>query len=436
MGIRFRTDIYTAEIPGLVERMLGITGPQPWIKRFKWLDRELADNPYMEGWLNDRFGLELALRRWLVSAEQGLANGALPDAGTYELLAFASGVSSIYPQLSAKAQNRLRGQLLDGLKSDTGLLPLQLEVSTITHLVRAGYTVEAHDLEAGGGFDFLASKDGQEVEVECKMLSGDIGRQIHKRPCAKLCHLLTPVLSQLLEAASTGLLVRITLPGRLTPAPQQHEAIVQAVAKGVVGGGIATDDCNVRLYEFEIASSPFAAGLDARQKMRDVQSFVGKLASSSGNSNLMLMVSPGERAVIVLLDSSQPDAVLKGIRRQLRDASVDQMTGTRPGCVVVALHDIADEQILSLAHSDSNLRAGATGLQIMTSDLLQSDSRAHVHSVAYMGRGRLESPEANSFMGQGHAYVVKNEWHPLANDPRCNLLESAKVASRLITCPT
>ena len=97
---------------------------------------------------------------------------------------------------------------------------------------------------------------------------------------------------------------------------------------------------------------------------------------------------------------------------------------------------MADEQILSLARSDSSARSGATGLQIMTSDLLQSDSRAHVHSVAYKGRGRLESPEANSFMGQGHAYVVKNEWHPLAGYLRCNLFESAKVASGLITAPT
>ncbi len=431
MSMRFRTDIYTAEIPGLIERMLGITGPEPWVKRLEWLDRELAENPYMEGWLKDRFGLEFALQRWLVSAEQGMVSDARPDADTYELLAFATGVASIHPRLSAKAQKRFRGQLLDGLKSDTGLLPLQLEVTTITHLVRGGYAVEVHDLEAGGGFDFLATKGGQEVEVECKMLSGDIGRQIHKRPYAKLCQRLTPVLERVFEAASTGLLVRITLPGRLTQAPQQHEAIVQAAATGLVGGGIVTDACTVRLYEFEIASSPFAAGLDARQRMQDVQSFVAKLAGSSGNSNLMMMVSPGERAVVLLLDSCQPDEVLKGIRRQLRDACVDQMTGTRPGCVVVAFHDMADEQILSLARSDSSARSVATGLQIMTSDLLQSVSRAHVHSVAYKGRGRLESPEENSFMGQGHAYVVKNEWHPLADDPRCNLFESAKVASRL-----
>lgn len=97
---------------------------------------------------------------------------------------------------------------------------------------------------------------------------------------------------------------------------------------------------------------------------------------------------------------------------------------------------MTNEQILSLARSDSNVRAGATGLQIMTSDLLQADSRAHVHSVVYKGRGRVARPDANSFMGQGHTYVIKNEWHPLAGDPRCNVFGSARIevglAARLI----
>ncbi len=429
----FRTDIFTAEIPAFIEQMLSITGAEPWIKRLEWLDRERVDNPYMKEWLHDRFAVELALQRWLPHAESIIKSDAAPDTSTYELMAFATGVASIYQQLSSKAQNRLRGQLLDGLKSETGLLPLQLEVSTITHLVRAGYAVDPHDLEAGGGYDFLASRNGQEVEVECKLISGDIGRKIHKRLHAKLAQALTPTLTQLFQAASTGLLVRVTLPDRLTASLQQHEAIVQSVSNGIVGGGIDTDACSVRLYEFEIASSPFAAGFDARWGSRDVQTFIAQLAGSAGNSNLMTLFSPGERAVVMLLESAQPDAVLKGIRRQLRDAATDQMTGTRPGCVVAALHDMTDEQIFSLGQSDSNVRVGATGLQIMTSDLLQADSRAHVHSVVYKGRGRLNSQGGSSFMGQGHTYVIKNEWHPLADDPLCNLFGSAKVESGLIT---
>ena len=64
------------------------------------------------------------------------------------------------------------------------------------------------------------------------------------------------------------------------------------------------------------------------------------------------MVSPGEQAVCLSLESAQWDAVLQGIRRQLRDGA-SQLTGERPGCVVAGLHDLSDSQLLSLIQADS-----------------------------------------------------------------------------------
>ena len=46
------------------------------------------------------------------------------------------------------------------------------------HLMSQGYDVGFHDLEGGAGHDFQASKDGAVIEVECKFISGDIGRKI------------------------------------------------------------------------------------------------------------------------------------------------------------------------------------------------------------------------------------------------------------------
>lgn len=429
--MRFQTEISFAEVPLAIDRMVGITGTGPWIKRLDWLKREGEENPFMHQWLNDRFGIELALRRRLSSADSGENSGVVMGPDAYELAAFASSVVSIHEQLSGKGQKRLRGQLLDGLKSDTvGLLSLQLEVSTITHLVRAGYDVEPHDLEVGSGFDFLAVRDGQETEVECKLLSADIGRKVHRRHFAKLARTLSPTLEQLFRTAVKGLLVRITLPDRLTPGLDRHAAIVDSVGKGVLGGGCDSRICGVSLLEFSIEGSPFAAGLDARKNSSNVQAFVARLTGCT-NSHVMMMVSPGERAVVAVLECVQPDAVVKGIRRQLRDAAEGQLTGTRPGCLVAELHDMSDAQILSLAKSDSNTWEGANDLQRMTSELLQDESRSHVHSVVYRGRGRLGQTDPNSLMGQGYTYVVKNAWHPLNADSRCNLFGSAMIPSGL-----
>ena len=60
------------------------------------------------------------------------------------------------------------------------------EMATAAHLMRRHCDVEFHDLETGGGFDFLANRAGATLEVECKMVSGDLGRQIHRKRVLEL----------------------------------------------------------------------------------------------------------------------------------------------------------------------------------------------------------------------------------------------------------
>ena len=96
----------------------------------------------------------------------------------YRLFAFMASVVSIYERLSTKGQKRLRGMILGGLR-DNGLTPLQQEMGVAAHLFWRGFDVFFSDIETGlGGFDFLATKDGIEIEVECKRIGLSLGRKI------------------------------------------------------------------------------------------------------------------------------------------------------------------------------------------------------------------------------------------------------------------
>jgi len=416
--MRFQVEISESYVPLLLEQLLQIVGVEPWMKRFEWLAREVDENRHMSDWLRARCNIE-----WELGS--AIANGDLVkpdtfrirDIGRYELAGFAAGIVQIYRGLSHFGQNRLRGQLLDGLKSDKGLLSLQHEIATAVHLVRAGFDVDFHDLESGGGYDFLARNNEVEMEIECKMFSADIGRKIHRRLSAKLFNVLEPFLTQISRGASRGMVIRVTLPDRLTKNPAQHDSIRRAVEFGVMAGGrYKSEHCDVSLIDFNIEESPFSAV--AIDKI-DQQASKNYVAGLTGNTNptLMALVSPGERVVIALLESRQPDSVLKGIRRQLRGGAVDQFSGTRPACLVAQLHDLTNAQLYDLASSDSPMRYGAHGLQIMTSDLLQSGSRSHIHSVVYRGRPSFDSSEG-AMDSKSWTYVMKNAWHPQANDLR------------------
>ncbi len=397
-----------------------ITGIEPWKRRFEWIQREAAENSFMEEWLRERCAIEWTfsevLRSQPLLPQQPFK---VENMAQYELVAFAAGTVRAYARLSKGGRRRLRGVLLDGLKEDKGLLSVQHEITTAVHLMSRGFDVEFHDMEHGGGVDFVARDGSIEIEVECKMFSADIGRKIHRRRSATLCKALESVLAQTYGSASVGLIVTVTIPDRLTPSPEQHCGIEQTLRAGLLSGDALTrtKHCDVRVLDFSIDKSPFnKTPVELSQK--EIQHFVWERTGRL-NSTLMMLFSPGRRAVVLSLESQESDNVLNGMRRQLRDAAKGQFTKTRPAFLAVQLHDLTVDQLADLAQSDSPWRGNANGLQVMTSDFLRSPSRAHIHSVVYRSHSTLSD---NHQHGQqraiGLVYLIKNGYHPLHKDPR------------------
>jgi hypothetical protein len=416
--MKFSIDVHDTEVAQLLESLIQITGIEPWNRRFEWLHRELAENPFMEEWLRERCSIEWTFNEVLCS--QPLTPHSpfrIENMAQYELVAFAAGVVRIYEHLSANGKHRLRGMLLDGIKEDKGLLSIQHEVSTAVHLMIRGFDVEFHDLEQGGGFDFVARKDNVEIEVECKMFSADLGRKIHRRRAAVLFRELASTLAQIYRSASIGLIVRIKIPDRLTPSPEQHREIDQALRFGILGGNAfaQTESIEVQVLDFPIENSSFNKNPEQISR-REIQDFI-RAHTGCSNSNLMIQFSPSQRAIVLSLESRKSDEVLNGMHRQLREAAKGQFTKTRPAILAVQLHDLTAEQFADLAQSDSPWRGNATGLQLMTSDFLQSPSRAHIHSVAYRSHSVLTDAEGQK-RAEGLSYQIGNGYHPLYKDPK------------------
>jgi hypothetical protein len=418
--MRFSVDVHDTEVASLLLGLVEITGIEPWKRRFEWLQRELSENHFMEDWLRERCLVEWTMNE--VLADPSLILNQPFKVGTtaqYELVAFAAGTVRSYEHLSDSGQRRLRGVLLDGLKEDKGLLSIQHEITTAVHLMSRGFDVEFNDMDHGGGFDFIARKDGVEIEVECKMFSADLGRKIHRRRSATLFKALEDTLAQTYNSASAGLIVTVTIPDRLSRSPEQHHGIENAVRTGLLQGDAftQTEHCTVRVLAFPIDQSPFNKA-PKQIPRQEIDQFVRERTGRS-NSTLMILFSPKRRAVILSLESEKSDEVLNGMYRQLREAAKGQFTKTRPAILAVQLHDLTIDQLASLAQSDSPSRGNANGLQIMTSDFLQSPSRAHIYTVVYRSHGTLgDTLQDGTKRADGLAYMIKNAYHPLHEDRR------------------
>ncbi|WP_433704453.1 hypothetical protein [Paraburkholderia sacchari] len=421
--MRFSVEIRDTEVAGLLQALMQITGTEPWKRRFEWLQRELNENPLMEDWLRERCAIEWAMREILSdSSLKPNQTFKLQNQAQYDLVAFAAGTVRCHEQLSESGRRRLRGVLLDGLKEDKGLLSIQHEIATAVHLISRGFDVEFQDMEHGGGVDFVAKKEGVEIEVECKMFSADLGRKIHRRRSATLYKQLAEVLVETYNSATRGLIVAVTIPDRLTPAPAQHRAIEAAVRNGVLQGEALTqtEHCTVRTWDFAICDSPFSRA--PGEFSRDAVDQFVRARTGRSNANLIIMFSPGQRALILSLASEKQDEVLDGMRRQLRDAAKGQFTGTRPAMLAVQLHALTADQLINLGQLDSSSRSAATGLQIMTSDFLQKSSSAHIHTISYRSHGVVDNDAlTGTTRATGPSYLIKNRNHPLNGDPRLGI---------------
>jgi hypothetical protein len=216
------------------------------------------------------------------------------DVQYYELYSFAFAVVRIHAHLPSHGQARLCGYLKDGLKSDSGLAPVALEMAVAVHLWAADFDVEFTDMEGRGQFDFLATREGIELEIDCKTVSGDIGRSIHRNRMLDLLRLCQPAIQACL-ARRGGTILRITIPAALH-GRDEYMTGVAALAnvaaqqeQTLTVDGIAT----VAVTRFPLHQGPFHH--QRRPTQTELADFIGQCTGNS-NSHAISIHRPSEAA--------------------------------------------------------------------------------------------------------------------------------------------
>jgi hypothetical protein len=255
--MHFETHAVPAEVTPLVRRFIAITGWKPWEKRLRVFDRLAADNPFLNEYFALRYPLELAMGRL---HHRLLRDQKVKLPTTHDetiLLSFVAMIARAHARLKPPGRTRLAGMLRSGLDNEGSLAPLVHEMGIASHLMSRGFDVTFSDMETGGGFDFLAEKDGAVLEVECKTVSGDLGRQIHLRRLYQLGGRIYSLMSEAVENCVGGQIARIVLPGRLSGTDQQLQAIYQALEstlstrRSIVG----PEPCAIEYQQFALAGS-------------------------------------------------------------------------------------------------------------------------------------------------------------------------------------
>ena len=420
----FAPEVTEHEFPAVIRQFNEITGWHPWKKRLTWLEVGLGQSVAMPYFWRERFELELAFaavhKRYKVTGKFPRKNITIEQ---QRLLSFMAVVVRCYKRLGQPGKRRLRGMLLGSLKSDYGLGPLAYEMKIAAHLLTRGFDVTFHDLETGGNYDYLAVKDDLKIEIECKFITGDIGRQIHQKHLYQFGEYFTPKLGTVLDRVSGGIFVHVKIPGRLCGQERQHSAISEQVLCAIENrsGQLQFGENRVSVSRFDLESSPFE-----RFKPEDLRKqHVDHFASSKfgiENKNMLVLFRPRRHAVLVALQSDKEDKVLTGIHKQLKESAAKQFSGTLPAMICCHLTDLSEAELLSLQYKDEH----GIGIDHMTSDLIVR--RPQLLAVTYTAPGSIsyERMTVGQFEHQsqrevGPTYTLRNPKHPLADDGRYSI---------------
>jgi hypothetical protein len=339
------------------------------------------------------------------------------------LCGFAAMTARVHRRLPADAQNRLRARIAGALKDNIGLAPLAFEMRTVEHFMRAGFDVEFYDLCNNGGWDFVMRKDEIAIDVECKAISGDVGRKVHLLTQYQLGR----ELYRSMAAAERPGLVRFavaTVPDRLF----SHREFLLAVANTLTQAlsesrDTAADDvCRVTYRETPITGSPFDF-FGSPRVTNDVVIEFCQTELRETVRHLMMTFTPRRSATVIAVRSAKPDTLLRTVLRQLKEGA-RQLSGDRPGMLCVQFRNMTSAELRDVAGTPRQT-SEPTGIQLMTNEFFRGEGRDHVHTVAYTAPGdfvtrtyRIGDQQISQTGEDSASYVFTNKRHPVEGDPR------------------
>jgi len=235
IAMRVESKTHQSQLPTVFRQLFTIAPLDLWRRRSNELAERERQNPFLGRYFDEKYSTERMLSRVL---NYRRSTGRYPSIGgtggreVFKLYAFASALTRIYTNLSSTAQTRLRGAVRDGLNRESGLAPVALEMSVATHVSNAGFDVDFVDLENQQRFDFLARKEGIELEVDCKTASGDVGRQVHRRRALELFYLIQSALAEQVDQHGSKA-VQIVIPDALHGADEYMNGLSDLVVQAV-----------------------------------------------------------------------------------------------------------------------------------------------------------------------------------------------------------
>ena len=317
-----------------ISRFIAIVGRERWFRRADQLDVEQRKSPYLQKIVADYHWLEMAISYQAdVLTKEGRLIPELTTALILAALNFAAVAVEIHAQLSPKGKQVLEGRLRDALKADTGFAPLYSEFDIAQRLMDGGYDVQFVDMEGLARFDLVFKRGAFVGEVECKSISVDAGRQIHRKDFYRFMDSIAPALARRVELRRQEVLL-ITLEARLSPNTLLQAKLLRATVSMLLGGAPTMVDGP----GFKLEIKPYA-DLFAGAPMHEKKAFQEACELALGAHTHVAGELSEQGGCLIAMRSQRDDDTSKPMLEAMRKAA-SQFSGERPAFIAIQEHGI------------------------------------------------------------------------------------------------
>jgi len=385
-----------------VQELVGLAGRDLWERRTDQLCAEAAGSPFQDRVVSDYHWVELQLRDELSTREFGTSATATTPADPFSLraLRFAQTTIEVHRALSRAGKRVLEGRLRDALQAKTGFAALFHEMETAAVLISQGFDVDFPDLNGEGRCDLAFRRQATVGEIECKSLSADAGRKIHRKDFYRFMDAIGSAIT-LRATGGANEVIRITINDRLTSNLGERKALEQAtqhLLRSHAVNELVGDDFTIiresRPNFFDAFREPSAPELYSL-----CQRTFGENCHVSG-------VNAGMTSCLIVMRSKRPDDHSKPQLEAMQKAST-QLSPDRPGFIALQYNDISSRDLI-LPHVRRRT-------EILSQYLFRESGAPQVAAVHICAFGSLATAADNL----GRAGVVF--WNP------CFLLRSGQL---------
>jgi hypothetical protein len=393
------TEMHADDFSSIYARLVTRFPKKPWLKRTQNLQHEIKAKPISAQVLVAENRIAYGLT-WF---DAGVGANEIESWDAVKVaMAFAIQVNSLCDAEAQSGSSSLAGRVSGAFNNPADLRAMVLELHAAIGLHRRGLTVQWPEAspKSVDTFDILASGGGHDAfEVECKSFSSDKGLRISQKEARDfLADLLTSLSPILPRGSVVG--VSITVPKRLPTGTTELENLRNQVCAAIHNNASGVDG----LFSLEkLSIEPFAPR-EFKDQAHLADLFSKHVQDHAGvmDSMRLIATTPQLACVLLTVASEEGHRTLKAWEDSAKYAIRNQMSGKRPGCLVIRLEGMTGHMMTAVCKVQPNL------LSVFSEELMTNDRHKHLACIAFISDSDWVETEEAPQVGQSCTYVFNN----------------------------